>query len=69
MEYLTTGQVALLLGYSDETIRRWFDAGSIPGERLLPETHTHRRIPRAEFEEWAQERNITLDWSKIGTDQ
>lgn len=67
MEYLTTGQVALLLGYSDETIRRWFDAGNLPGDRLLPETH--RRIPKKEFEEWAQERNITLDWSKIESDR
>lgn len=67
MEYLTTGQVALLLGYSIDTVIRWFDAGSLPGERLLP--GTHRRIPKTEFEEWAQERNITLDWSKIESDQ
>jgi len=63
MDYLTTGDVAKLIGYSEETVRRWFDDGTLPGRRLIPSAH--RRIPKAEFEQWAQERGFVIDWSKL----
>ncbi len=63
MEYLTSTDVAALLGVSDMTIRRMAEAGSIPCVRLAE--NSWHRFDRKALEQWATERNVTLNWSLI----
>ncbi len=61
MESLTTGQVAKLLGVSDETVKRWIVMGQLPGIRMTDDSWY--RVSRKQLEEYAQKRGIPLDWS------
>lgn len=63
MEFLTTAQVAKLLGVSDETVRRWIIAGQLPGVRMTDDSWY--RVSRAQLEDYAQKRSINLDWSLL----
>lgn len=63
MDLLTTSQVATLLGVSDQTIRRMIADGSIPGFRLSDDSWY--RIDRSQLAEYANRKNIRLDWSLI----
>lgn len=63
MEFLTTAQVAKLLGVSDETVRRWIIAGQLPGVRMTDDSWY--RVNRRELEKYAQAKGIALDWSLL----
>ena len=63
MEYLTSTDVAGLLGVSDMTIRRMAHAGEIPFVRLSD--NRWHRFERGALEQWAVERNVTLNWSAL----
>lgn len=63
MEYLTTTQVGLLLGVSDETIKRWIVRGHLPGYR--PTKDSWYRVERKQLEQYAAGKGITLDWTKL----
>lgn len=64
MDTLTTAQVAKLLGVSDETVRRWIQAGQLPGVRITDDSWY--RVDRKQLEQYAQTRGIPLDWEKLG---
>lgn len=64
MDSLTTGEVAVLLGTSPQTVRRLIAAGTIPAVQL-GEDDGWWRIQRSALEEYAKHRGIVLDWSKI----
>lgn len=60
---LTTGDVATLLGVSDQAIRDLIAKGVLPSERL---SDTGRyRVRKDLLIEYAQNRGITLDWTKL----
>lgn len=44
--YMTTGEVAEVLGFSPEHIRRKCDRGEIPGAYQLDDGRSHWRVPR-----------------------
>ncbi len=51
-DYLTTGQVARLLGVASQTVRRWCDTGiaeclvTAGGQRLIHKDHAQKLQPR-----------------------
>lgn len=63
MHMLTTGQVAILLGVSSQTIRRMIADGTLPAQRLSD--ISRYRVPRDRLIEYAHQRNIDLDWSLL----
>jgi len=63
METLTTGEVATLLGVSEQTIRRMVDDGTLASVRLTDESW--RRVQKSSVAELATRRNIVIDWSLI----
>lgn len=63
MEFLTTAQVAKLLGVSDETVRRWIIAGQLPGVRMTDDSWY--RVSRTELERYADTKGIELNWSLL----
>ena len=63
METLTTGEVATLLGVSEQTIRRMVDDGTLASVRLTDESW--RRVQKSAVAELAVRRNIVIDWSLI----
>ena len=63
METLTTGEVATLLGVSEQTIRRMLDNGTLASVRLTDESW--RRVQKSAVAELAVRRNIVIDWSLI----
>ncbi len=63
METLTTGEVATLLGVSEQTIRRMVDDGTLASVRLTDESW--RRVQKSSVTELAARRNIVIDWSLI----
>lgn len=63
MEMLTTSEVALLLGVSDQTIRRMIKAGDLPGVRLTDDSWM--RISKEDLQNYANSRGLKLDWSLI----
>lgn len=63
MEFLTTAQVAKLLGVSDETVRRWIIAGQLPGVRMTDDSWY--RVSRTELEKYAGKKGIELNWSLL----
>ena len=64
MEMLTTGEAGTVLQVSSVTIRRYMDEGKLKGERF-PEEGSHRRIKREDLIAFAQQYNLTLDWSRL----
>jgi len=49
-EFMTVPDAAKLLGVSEETVRKLFDAGQITGMRTRPGPGGHRRPSRASVE-------------------
>ena len=68
MDSLTTGEVAVLLGTSAQTVRRLIAAGTIPAVQL-GEDDGWWRIERSALEAYAQHKGIVLNWSLIGRGQ
>lgn len=68
MESLTTGEVAVLLGVSSQTVRRLIAAGTIPAVQL-GEEESWWRIERAALATYAQHKGIILNWSLIDKQQ
>ena len=61
MQYLTTVEVARLLGVSAETIRRWIEAGQLPAVRMAE--GAWYRVSRKQLEQFAASKGIELDWT------
>lgn len=64
MDSLTTGEVAVLLGASPQTVRRLIAAGAFPAVQL-GEDEGWWRIERSALETYASRKGITLNWSKV----
>ena len=64
MQPLTTGDVATLLGISYDTVRRLIENGALPGARLMDGGGWYR-IDYTAFVEYAERKNIRIDWSLI----
>jgi excisionase family DNA binding protein len=64
-DLLTTGQAALALGLSDQTIRNWVAAGRLPGVRRGVRT----MIPRAEVEAEIQRSQVQPPQSHAPEDE
>ncbi len=56
---LRTGELASLIGYSREQVRKWVDAGAVDSVRAGP--HTHRRIPVEEARRLCRELGLLQD--------
>lgn len=65
MEWLTTSEVALLLGVSDQTVRRMIADGKLPGSRLSDDSWY--RVEKSKLIEYAENRQLTLNWSLLET--
>lgn len=64
MDSLTTGEVAVLLGASPQTVRRLIAAGTIPAVQL-GEDEGWWRIERGALESYAERKGIVLNWKLI----
>jgi len=64
---MTTGQAAVLLGVSEQTVRRYIADGTIRAVRLQDDAWY--RIERSVLDEWAASRGVRLDWSLIEKQQ
>ena len=62
-EYVTSRQAAVLLGVSEQTIRRYITDGAIRAVRL--QADGWHRIERSALDEWAASRGVRLDWSLL----
>jgi len=62
-QFLTTGQVAILLGCSKQWISQLCREGQIESYRLQ-ESGWHR-IKRTSLEEYVGKYNIPVDWSEV----
>jgi excisionase family DNA binding protein len=60
---VTTREAAVLLGVSEQTVRRYITDGTIPAIRLQDDAWY--RIECNALEEWAMSRGMRLDWSLI----
>jgi excisionase family DNA binding protein len=63
MEMLTTSEVALLLGVSDQTVRNLIRSGALPGVRLSDESWY--RVDKNKLIAYAAEKGLTLDWTML----
>jgi len=63
MEWLTTSEVALLLGVSDQTVRRMIADDKLPGSRLSDDSWY--RVEKTKLIEYAYKRGITLNWGLL----
>ncbi len=56
-EYLTTAQVAKILGVSIPSVNLWVKAGDFPNAfRINPRTHSPWRIPRSDVDAFIERR-------------
>ena len=60
---VTTREAAVLLGVSEQTVRRYITDGTIQAIRLQDDAWY--RIECVALEEWAMSRGMRLDWSLI----
>jgi excisionase family DNA binding protein len=65
-DFLTPPEIAKLLKVSTDTVRRLIDSGALPGTRLTDDSW--RRVERQQLIEYARARQISLDWSLLGTE-
>lgn len=56
MEFLTTKQLAKLLGVQTVTIRRWIERGELPAYKIGKEL----RVDKIEFEKFVKERRVKV---------
>lgn len=54
MEFLTTKQLAKILGVKTVTIRRWIDKGELPGYKIGKEL----RVEKQDFERFISSRKV-----------
>lgn len=60
---LTTGQVAMVTGISQQQVIRCFDAGDLKGFKVP--MSRYRRVPVKAVAEWAERHGLQLNWDAL----
>jgi excisionase family DNA binding protein len=63
--WLSTGDIAAILGVDSKTVRRWIDAGRIKNSGY----GVHRRVRHADFWRFVDSRKEAQEKLSIGNDQ
>ena len=58
---LTTGEVAIILRISKQTVRRMIDSGELGGHRVRP--GSPRKVLANELQRYIRENNLIVDWA------